>query len=86
MEALPSELRATATGLISLLWNIGWAMSATLAGGVIQQFGYEVPFYATASLYAVAAVYFYLSFRGLPETHVEIRLAEEAPGPAGDGP
>src|SRR2546425_1219016 len=26
MEALPSEMRATATGLINLLWNIGWAL------------------------------------------------------------
>jgi len=86
MEALPSEMRATATGVISLLWNIGWALSATLAGGVIQQFGYEVPFYATASLYAAAALYFYASFWGMPEAHAEPHPPEEPPSHPGDGP
>ena len=77
MEALPSELRSTATGVITLLWNVGWALSATLAGGVIQQFGYEVPFYATASLYGAAAIYFYRSFRRMPG------VAHAEPQPAG---
>jgi MFS family permease len=86
MEALPSELRATATGLINLLWNVGWALSATLAGGVIQQFGYEVPFYATASLYAAAALYFYASFRGTPEPHSRTKVPEESPVSPIDGP
>ena len=86
MEALPAEMRATATGLISLLWNVGWALSATLAGRVIQRFGYEAPFYATASLYAGAALYFYLSFRSLPEPRAEPRPAEEVPAPPGEGP
>lgn len=71
METLPADLRSTATGLMSLLWNIGWALSATLAGAVIQRFGYAVPFYATATLYAAAAVYFYASFRGSQDPHVE---------------
>ena len=86
MEALPAETRATATGVTSLLWNVGWALSATLAGGVIQQFGYDVPFYATASLYAAAALYFYLSFRRIPEPHAEPGPARESPGLPGDGP
>jgi len=84
MEALPSEMRATATSVIVLLWNIGWALSATLAGTVIQRFGYEVPFYATAMLYAVAAIYFYRSFRRMPG---DALLAQ--PGgapPVADGP
>jgi MFS family permease len=85
MEALPSELRATATGVINLVWNIGWAISATLAGGVIQQFGYEVPFFVTASLYAAAALYFYWSFRDLPEVRAEPRAPEEAAVHSGDG-
>jgi MFS family permease len=84
MEALPSELRATATSVIVLLWNVGWALSATLAGTVIQRFGYEVPFYATATLYAFAALYFYRAFRRLPD---EIAMAPPAAAaPTTDGP
>lgn len=86
MEALPSELRATATGVTSLVWNIGWALSAALAGTMIQQFGYDVPFYVTASLYAAAALYFYGSFRDMPESRAESRNAEESPVHPADGP
>jgi predicted MFS family arabinose efflux permease len=63
MEVLPPELRARMSSLTNLLWNVGWAVSATLAGLVIERFGYAVPFYCTAALYACAATTFYLSFR-----------------------
>ena len=86
MEALPPEQRATATGVINLLWNVGWAASATLAGGAIQRFGYSVPFAITATLYAAAALYFYSAFRGTPEADAEPRLSEEAKGHRGEGP
>jgi MFS family permease len=69
MESLPSALRARASSLINMVWNIGWALSATLAGVVIEHFGYAVPFYITAGLYGGAALTMYLAFRGLPETH-----------------
>ena len=36
MEALPVELRARSTSLNNLVWNIGWATSATFAGLIIQ--------------------------------------------------
>jgi len=32
------------TSLMNLLWNVGWAVSATLAGLIIERFGYAVPF------------------------------------------
>jgi predicted MFS family arabinose efflux permease len=79
-------LRARATSLLNLLWNLGWAVSATLAGRVIQRFGYAMPFYPTATLYAGAAVYFYLSFRGHREEGQPIRLSDEAKGLRGTGP
>ena len=68
MEALPPSLRARSTSLANLVWNGGWAVSATLAGVVIQRFGYAVPFYITAVLYFCAATSFYFSFRGRKET------------------
>src|SRR5262249_26063444 len=32
MEVLPQNLRARSTSLTNMLWNLGWAASATLAG------------------------------------------------------
>jgi MFS family permease len=86
MEALPAGLRARATSIMNLVWNVGWAVSATLAGLIIQRFGYAVPFYCTATLYALAATTFYLAFRRTPELPAEPRLSEEAKGQRGEGP
>jgi MFS family permease len=86
MEALPSGLRARSSSLNNLVWNLGWAVSASLAGIVIQHWGFAVPFYLTATLYATAAVTFYLSFRHFREQPTEPRLSEEAKGLVGDGP
>ncbi len=87
MEVLPQNLRARSTSLNNMLWNIGWAVSATLAGVVIERFGYAVPFYLTATLYLIAALTFYRAFRGTRESPMaEVRLSEEAKGLRGDGP
>ena len=85
MEALPPSLRARSASLITLVWNCGWAFSATASGIIIQRFGYHVPFYITAVLYGTAATIFYRAFRGAPE-------AAPRPGPEtiesrrGEGP
>jgi len=73
MESLPLHLRARATSMLNLLWNVGWAVSATLAGGVIQNFGYVLPFTVTGALYLAATTSFWFSFRHL--------RAEGAPAP-----
>lgn len=85
MEALPAELRARSTSFNNLVWNIGWSLSATLAGLMIERFGYEVPFFCTAGLYLLAAVTFYAAFRGQPESGREALLSEEAKGLRGEG-
>ena len=87
METLPAERRARSTSLNNLVWNVGWAASATLSGWIIQQFGYAVPFYITATLYGVATIYFYLAFRGRPAASERpVLLTEEAKGNRGEGP
>jgi MFS family permease len=87
MEVLPRELRARATSLTNMAWNVGWAASATLAGAVIERFGYATPFYMTAALYLTAAVTFFAAFRNTPETEEPAtRLSEEAKGLRGEGP
>src|SRR5207249_6819900 len=40
METLPPALRARSSSLTNMVWNAGWATSATLAGIIIQRFGY----------------------------------------------
>ena len=86
MEALPAGLRARATSIMNLVWNVGWAISATLAGLIIQHFGYAVPFYVTALLYATAATTFYFAFRRTAEIGDPPRASEETKGQRGEGP
>ncbi|TMQ74313.1 MAG: MFS transporter [Candidatus Eisenbacteria bacterium] len=86
MEALPVSLRARSTSLITLVWNVGWATSATLSGLIIQRLGYDVPFYITAGLYALAASVFYASFRGMPVGPPAPALPESLEGRHGEGP
>jgi MFS family permease len=86
MEALPASLRARSTSLITLVWNCGWAFSATASGIIIQRFGYHVPFYITAALYALAATIFYRAFRGAPEGVTRRRAPETLEGRPGEGP
>lgn len=86
MEVLPPALRARSTSLNNMLWNMGWAISATTAGTIIQHFGYAVPFYITAALYATAALTFYAALRKVREQGSAVQLSEEAKGRLGDGP
>jgi predicted MFS family arabinose efflux permease len=86
METLPPALRARSASLTNLLWNAGWAASATMAGMMIVRFGYAVPFYVTAALYAGASLWLYASFRNTPEVGLETQLSEEAKGLRGEGP
>ena len=85
MEALPAQLRARASSLNNLVWNVGWAFSSSVAGMIIQNFGFAVPFYLTAGLYATAAISFYLAFRGTAEGQAEVRVTEETKGQRGEG-
>jgi MFS family permease len=85
MEAMPRALRARASSLINLVWNMGWAVSAMLAGAVIERFGYAMPFYCTAVLYAIAAITFWLAFRNVREQGDDVRPSEEAKGQRGEG-
>ena len=77
MESLPPALRARCSSLNNTVWNAGWAVSATLSGVIIQRFGYAVPFYITAVLYATAASFLYLTFRGTPEVSPSAEVPPE---------
>jgi MFS family permease len=77
MEVLPRRLRARSTSINSALWHTGWAVSSALAGLIIQHFGYAVPFYVTAVLYASAAGSLFFAFRKVREPlHAPVPPAE----------
>lgn len=78
METLPPGLRARSSSVNNLVWNLGWAASAGGAGALIARWGYAVPFYLTAALYATASITFYLSFRRFPRGGGELRIGEVA--------
>ncbi|MBK8597835.1 MAG: MFS transporter [Holophagales bacterium] len=78
MEALPPGLRARSSSVNNLVWNLGWAASAGGAGALIARWGYALPFYLTAALYATASITFYLSFRRFPRGGGEPRIGEVA--------
>ncbi len=65
MDFVPPALRARAVGLDNMSWYVGWSVSSALAGWVIQNFGYEYPYYLTAVFYGLATVTFYFNFRAL---------------------
>jgi predicted MFS family arabinose efflux permease len=86
METLPPALRARSASFTNLVWNAGWAASATLSGLMIVRFGYAVPFYVTATLYLGASLWLYRSFREIAEAPGGAPLSEEAKGLRGEGP
>jgi predicted MFS family arabinose efflux permease len=63
MELVPEDRRATASSLVGMSWNLTWAFSASASGWIMQRYGYSIPFFITAFLYALAAVTFFVMFR-----------------------
>lgn len=86
MDTLPPALRARTTSINNTVWNVGWAVSAGAAGLVIERFGYAMPFYVTAFLYATATIYLYASFRNVKPATAHAVVPEEAKGQRGEGP
>jgi MFS family permease len=86
MEVLPPALRARSTSLNNLLWNAGWALSAAGSGLLIQTFGYALPFYVTAGLYAVAAAVIFVPFRHQTEPPARPAPPPGTASPPGEGP
>jgi len=66
MEAVPPDLRARTTALTNMVWQLGWAASASLSGWIMARYGYDYPYYLTALFYGAAATFLYRSFRNTP--------------------
>lgn len=62
MEVLEPSERATVSSILGMTWNLGWGISARLAGHIMKTYSYSLPYYFTAVLYTLSAITFYYFF------------------------
>ena len=76
MHASPAGLREVQTGVLGLLWGIGWILGPVVGGALIDAHGYEALMCVTVAMYVLASTtsWFLLSplERGLPDA-AEVR-------------
>ncbi|MGB2983115.1 MAG: hypothetical protein WBC63_04555 [Candidatus Bipolaricaulia bacterium] len=82
MGLVPGELRPLTSGLLTLAWNAGWALSAWLSGRIQVAAGFAPLFFITGSLYVAAVALTYILFRNArelaePEIVVELHVDGE---------
>ena len=65
MELLKEEERATVNGIVSAGWYGSWAISNILAGHLMNQNLYEVPFLITCTLYGISCILYYRFFTSM---------------------
>lgn len=63
MEQTVEHERAAVNGVLTLMWQAGWAVGPYLSGVVQAGYGFAPLFIATAALYAVATALMWLFFR-----------------------
>jgi MFS family permease len=62
MEILSAKERATVSSILNMLWSLGWGLSAKLAGHIMQNYSYTMPYYFTVVLYTASALLLYYFF------------------------
>jgi len=62
MEILEPSERATVSSILGMTWNLGWGISARLAGHIMKTYSYSLPYFFTAILYTISAITFYRFF------------------------
>lgn len=62
MEILSTRERATVSSILGMLWSLGWGLSAKLAGHIMQNYSYTMPYYFTVVLYTASALLLYRFF------------------------
>jgi MFS family permease len=63
MERTPEENQGFVNSVLTLAWNLGWAIGPFISGIVQQRFGFRPLFIATTVLYAMASALIWLLFR-----------------------
>ena len=64
MERTPEHRQGLVNSILSLSWNIGWAVGPFISGIVQQRYGFAPLFIATAILYFVAVTIIWTFFKG----------------------
>lgn len=72
MEVLDARERATVASMLSMVWSLGWGVSAAVAGYVMQNYSYTLPYLIAVVLYLLSAVLFHHFFA---ETEHELTAA-----------
>ncbi len=62
MELIPPVFRARASAADSMAWNLAWAGSMFISGGIIRQYGYAPCLAVTFGCYLASGVLYYLFF------------------------
>lgn len=63
MELVSARERATVNSLVSMSWNLGWAVSGWAGGSIMANVSYTLPYAMTFGIYLVAITLFYLTFK-----------------------
>jgi len=64
MEAVPDEEKSIASGYISFIWGLAWAISSSYSGILMKNYGYNFPFFICFVFYLISAITFISFFRG----------------------
>ncbi len=64
MERTPEHRQGLVNSILSLSWNIGWAVGPFISGIVQQRYGFAPLFIATSILYFVAVTIIWTFFKG----------------------
>lgn len=81
-------LRRKALSLNRLMMNAGWAVGPTVGGEIVEDFGYEIMFYADGGTCLLAAAFLLVFLRGFTPRAMVGPESEPAsmPPPVGKGP
>lgn len=63
MELIPERLRARASALDSMAWNISWAASMFFSGNIIKNWGYDYSLFIAFGCYLASATSYRFFFR-----------------------
>lgn len=60
MQSVPASQRGTTASVTSMVWSLGWAITAFLSGYIQETYGFVWVFAASALMYALGALLFYV--------------------------
>lgn len=62
MEIVPANMRARASAIDSMSWNMTWALAMFFSGGIIKNWGYDTSLYIAIGCYLISAISYYVFF------------------------